>query len=404
MTRPDGPVLYTSTFWTACAIHFTGGMSFGIFILFPLFIRFLGGDELRIGLVLGTGLAASVALRPTVGALLDRLGRRRVLLWSGVANAASYPLFLLVGTPGPALFALATLHLVVQGALFASFFTYAADLIPSERRVEGIAIFGVAGMAPNGLGPALGEIVIARNGWPGFFLTATGFALLSTLLTLLVPEHGPTRGGAVASARAAVRELLHLVGRGRLGAVMVATVLFGAGINAAFFFVAPFTRDLGIARAAPFFAAYASTTILLRVFGRRLPDRVGAERIAVPSFAVFAFGLAALALLPRPGILVLAGVACGAGHGSLFPVLNGLAVSRTPAPFRGTIVGLYTAALDGGAVVGTPLCGAIARVAGYPTMFATMAATSVVGLMLMAAEARRPPPGLVGMDGLAVDG
>src|SRR5207249_5078904 len=51
------PRLYTRTFWIACAIHFTGGMSMGMFLLLPLFIRALGGDKLTIGLVLGTGLA-----------------------------------------------------------------------------------------------------------------------------------------------------------------------------------------------------------------------------------------------------------------------------------------------------------------------------------------------------------
>src|SRR2546422_5650074 len=39
-------------------------------------------------------LAVSVGLRPTVGALLDRLGRRRVLLAAGVMNVASFPPFL----------------------------------------------------------------------------------------------------------------------------------------------------------------------------------------------------------------------------------------------------------------------------------------------------------------------
>ncbi len=366
----------------------------GIFLLLPLFIRALGGDELTIGLVLGVGLAVSVALRPAVGALLDRVGRRRVLLWSGAANVASFPPFLLLDRTGPWLYVLATLHLVVGGALFASYFTYAADLVPAGRRVEGIAIFGVAGMAPNGLGPWLGEALIARAGYPGFFLAATGFALVSLALTTLVEEHIPASAHPVDQpSRAAGRELRRLVLRGGLLPVLAATALFGAGINAAFYFVAPFTRDLGIARAAPFFAAYASTTIVLRIFGRRLPDRVGAHPIVVPSFAVFALGLAALCLLPQPGMLVVAGVACGAGHGSLFPVLNGLAVTRTPARLHGSVVSLYTAALDGGAVLGTPLCGAIARSAGYRAMFATMAGASLAGLLLMTHDARRARAG-----------
>src|SRR5207249_11036924 len=88
------------------------------------------------------------------------------------------------------LYALATLHLVVGGALFAAYCTYAADLVPAGRRGEGIAIFGVAGMAPNGLGPSLGEAMIAHTGFPGFLLAATGFALVSLGLTTLIEEPG----------------------------------------------------------------------------------------------------------------------------------------------------------------------------------------------------------------------
>jgi predicted MFS family arabinose efflux permease len=384
---PTPHPLYTRAFWTACAIHFTGAMSFGLFLLFPLFVRALGGDELTIGLTLGTGLAASVAVRPWIGTLLDRIGRRRVLLWSGAVNTLSYPLFLLLRDPGVGLYALATLHLVVGGALFASYFTYAADLVPRTRRVEGIAIFGVAGMAPNGLGPALGEAVIARAGYPGLFLAATAFAALSLALTALVPA---VRGGA-AAVGPGPHDLARVVRAGGLSRVLVATMVFGVGVNAAFYFVAPYTRDLGLARAAPFFAAYATTTILVRVLGRRLLGRPSAHGVAVPAFAVFAAGLAALALLPAPGILVLAGVACGAGHGTLFPVLNALVVTRAPARVQGTIVSLYTAALDLGAVVGTPLCGAVARAAGYPAMFALTAAANVGALALVATDRGREP-------------
>ena len=384
-----GTRLYTRAFWTACAIHFTGAMSFGTFLLFPLYIRFLGGDELTIGLVLGTGLAVSVAVRPAIGSLLDRLGRRRVLLWSAAANAASYPPFLLLDGPGPWLYLLATVHLVVGGALFAAYFTYAADLVPPGRRAEGIAIFGVAGMAPNGLGPALGEVLIARTGWASFFLAATGFALVSFAVTTLMPRQVPSIAhpdGALDAVRhGMVRAVLH----GRLLRLFLATVLFGGGTNAAFYFVAPYTRDLGIPRAAPFFAAYAATTVVLRIFGRRMLDRLGTRRVAMPAFAVFALGLSALTALPAPGLMVLAGVACGAGHGTLFPVLQALAVARTPVHLHGRMISLYTAALDGGAVLGTPLCGAIARVAGYRAMYATMAAGSLVGLFLMAGD--RPP-------------
>jgi MFS family permease len=384
--RVNPAPLYTRAFWLACCVHLTGAMAHGMFLLFPLYVRQLGGDELAIGLVLGCAVAASVLCRPLVGTLLDRWGRREVLLWGTAVFAASFGPFLLVHTTGPALYALAGVHMVAAGALFAGYFTYAADLVPPARRVEGLAIFGVAGMAPNGLGPALGEVVIARAGWPAFFATATAFALLSLALIARLPRR---HAGAVPAEHAALRDVGPLLRRGGLGRVLVATVVFGAGINAAFYFVAPYTRDLGLAHAAPFFTAYATTTIVLRVFGRRLPDRVGAHPVAVPAFAAFAAGLALLCRVPAPGMLVLAGMACGAGHGTLFPVLNGLTVSRTPQRLHGTVVSLYTAALDAGAVVGTPLCGALAQRFGWHAMWGTMAVASLAGLVLLLADRRR---------------
>src|SRR5512145_2622911 len=104
-------------------------MSHGMFLLFPLYIRALGGDELTIGLVLGTGLGASVLVRPLVGTLLDRLGRRQVLVWGTLAAAASFPPFLVLEDVGPGLYLLGAVHLVAAGALFAGYFTYVADLI-----------------------------------------------------------------------------------------------------------------------------------------------------------------------------------------------------------------------------------------------------------------------------------
>jgi len=358
-------------------------MSLAMFLLFPLFVRHVGGSDVVIGLLLGSGLAASVAARPLVGLALDRFGRRRVLLWGNGLNAASYLPFLALGRVGPWLVAATVFHCVLWGALFASYFTYAADLVPPGRRAEGIAVFGAAGMLTNGLGPSLGEVVIGHAGFAAFFLTAAGFALASFSLTFAVPARPATSlaGGATEGWRA-------LANTG-VARVLLATVVFGMAVNAAFFFIAPYTRDLGLARAAPFYAAYSGTSIVLRLVGRRLPDRLGPHRVAIPAFASIGTGMGLLCLLPRPGILVLAGIVCGAGHGSLFPVLNALAIERAPARLAGAAVSLLTAASDLGAVLGTPLCGALAQAVGYRRMYAILGATTLSGIAVMAIDRGR---------------
>lgn len=387
MKSSAAPPLFTRAFAVACLMHLVGGMSLSFFILGSLYVRSLGATETVIGLVLGVGTAASVAARPMVGVLLDRIGRRRMLLWGNALNALSYLPFLGIGGVGLPLVAWVVIHDVLWGVLFASYFTFAADLVPAERRAEGIAVFGIFGMATNGLAPVLGEVIIARAGFHAFFLTAALFGAAAFVIAAVAVRE-PTRDPSVTASGGALRSMGEVVRTGDLGRVLAATGLLGAGINAAFVFVAPFTRHLGLEEAAPFFAAYSGASIVVRLFGRRFADELGPYRITIPAFALYAAGLTTLRLMPAPGVLVAAGAACGIGHGSLFPVLSALAVSRTPLRLHGTAVSLVTAVLDLGAVLGTPFCGLVAHRVGYPAMFTVMALASLCGLCLMVADRR----------------
>jgi MFS family permease len=391
VTAAAAPRLYTPEFLRACALHFTGAMSLALFLLFPLYVKALGGSETTIGLLLGVGTTASVAVRPVVGLLLDRLGRRGILVGCGIVNVLSYLPFSFLSDVGPALWLFTVVHEVVWGALFVAYFTYAADLAPAERRAEGIAMFGIAGMAANGLAPVIGERVIEAAGYPSFFGLAMAFGVVAVLFSLGVAGGG-SRAPHLAPPR--LRDVAALARNPRLVPIMLATALLGTAINAAYMFVAPFGHVLALTRIGPFFAAYSATSVLIRLAGRRMLDVLGPHRVSAPGFLVYAAGVLGLALLPAlPGTwatraLVGCGICCGAGHGSLFPVLNALALSRGPAAKQGAVVGLHTAAIDAGAILGMPLCGLVADRLGYPTMWTLMSFACFGGLVLMARDAR----------------
>lgn len=358
-------------------------MSLSLYVLLPLYLRALGAGDAAIGLALGAGATASVVTRPLVGTLLDRLGRRPVLLGAGALNVLSWLPFLAVERMGPWVVVWMVVHSVAWGALFAGFFTLAADLTPPARRAEGLAVFGMFGIAANGLAPVVGEAVVARLGFGAFFTTAAAFGLASALLT------GFVAGGVAPGVHAGADRPLAVLAAPGLPRVLVATLLLGVAINAAWYFVAPFTRDLGLERAGPFFAAYATTSVIIRFLGRRSLDVLGPHRVSVPAFLAFAAGLTGLVLLPAPGVLVACGIACGIGHGTLFPVLSALAVARAPVGRQGAVVSLHTGALDLGAVLGTPLCGALAQTFGWRVMFAASSLSCVLGLVLVASDPRR---------------
>jgi predicted MFS family arabinose efflux permease len=362
-------------------MHFTGGVSTAMFILYPLFLARLGADEMRIGQVMGLGAAAAVATRPFAGHLLDLLGSRRTLLGAGLLNLASILGLVPLATIGAPLLLLTVVHAVAAGTLFASYFTYAAHIVPAERRIEGVAMFGVAGMLPNGLGPPLSEWLLATHGSSTYFLAAAGFSTASLVITLLLHDaRADHEGGPRATG---VRTWLRLVRARTLVMPFVATFLFGIGIAALFTFLAPYALASGRGEVGGFFFAYAMAAIFTRVVGGRLPERVGPRRILVSALLAFAAGLAATPLTGAPASLLVIGAMCGAGHGYAFPILNVLAVARTPARVRGAVVSLYTAMIDLGQMVGAPLLGAIAT-ASFPAMFATAAVALVAAAVGMA--------------------
>ena len=111
------PPLYTRDFLIACVIHHLGALSLAMWFLLPLYVRALGGSALTIGVLLGVATLASVAARPLVGALLDRVGRRRMLLAGSLANGLSWVPFLAVESLGPWLVVWTVVHAVVGGGV-----------------------------------------------------------------------------------------------------------------------------------------------------------------------------------------------------------------------------------------------------------------------------------------------
>lgn len=375
--------LFTRRFWLACSVHFSGGMAMSLYILFPLFIRHLGGSELTIGVYAGLTGAAAVAARLPVGRLLDTQGRRRVFAAAGLLHVMSWLGFLFISALGIRSALFVVTYGLAAGSLFATYFTYASDIVPVTRRSEGIAMFGIWGILPNGLGPVLGEFLIPRDGFPMYFIVAAAFALVSLGLSLALPEtvlrRQPFRESAPGPVAFPWRRLLFL---------LWTSFMFGAAVNSIFTFLAPFAQSTGRGSVGSFFLSYAFTAAAVRVVGGRVPDRVGLHRVLIPALFLYAAGSLLVPHAVQGMALMVAGAMCGAGHGYAFPILNALTVERVSAAHRGRAVSWFTAMFDLGNTVANPILGAVAKTAGYPAMFTA----SGLGMLITAAVVWRKGP------------
>ena len=374
--------LLTRTFAILAVAHFLFALSFYLFFHLPgLLVRF-GASELDIGILSGAMSAVAILARPPVGRVMDVRGRRPILLLGGLMGTASCAAYFLVDGWGVLLYAVRIVHGVSEAMLFASLFAIAADIVPASRRIEGIGLFGVSGLLPMALGGVVGEWLLARGDFPLLFAAATAANLVALVLSIPVPEAPPAEGEAPRGVLAAVfdRKLVPLWASG---------LLFAVAIAAYFILLKTYVLSIGVGSIGDFFAAYAITACLLRLFAGSLPERAGPKRVLAFAMGALAAGLVLLAFATSRTDLAIAGVLAGAGHGYTFPILLGLVVSRARPNERGAALAVFTALFDAGTLLGGPMLGAVVEAASYPAMFVFAAALAACGFVLLVVLDRR---------------
>lgn len=390
------PGLLTPRFVSTWFASLFQGMSFFLFVHFPGFLRDdLGASEQQIGVIFGATALSAIAVRPWMGRSIDRLGRRPLFVAGNALNVLVIAAYLTVDAIDPWLFTVRIAHGIAIGLVFSAMLAYAADLVPPERRTQGLSLFGVAGLLPIAIGGFLGDLVTGRWGFDGLFITALVLASIGLLLCLPLPEVAPRLepGTAVSFTRPlAQRDLLPM---------WWISFVFAMTLTAYFTFIRTFVDTTGVGSVGAFFGTYATTAILLRLLFGWVPDRVGPKRVLYPAIAVFGCGLVALASAGSTGGIMLAGVLCGAGHGSLFPILFSMSFGRAASRDSGSASAIFTGVFDLGTLVGGPVLGSLIVLIGYRSMFLITAGWLVVGTLVFAVwdgdlARRRPSPDAAG--------
>jgi predicted MFS family arabinose efflux permease len=372
------PSLWTRAFvlaWVANFLHSTG---FHSFLHWPGWLAQRWESEIMIGLLVAAMSVAAILSRPFVGRMMDTRGRRIVMLVGGVIHVLATLLYLaldLLADPSwLAIVGVRVVHGVAQAGMFSVLFTFAADIVPAERRAEGIALYGISGMIPMAVGVLLGEWVIVDGDYTRVFQLAGVCALAGLLASALLPE---TRSGApgrsfFTAARAPELRPLWFVGTS-----------FAMGLAAYFVFLKTYLIEAPeLGSMSLFFMTYAIAAVLLRVLFGWVPERLGLIRVLIPSLVIAAAGLAMIALATGPLHLVIAAVACGVGHGFAFPIISALVVTRAQPDERGSAIALFTALFDLGVLLGGPCFGVSARYAGYPVTFALAGALCITATLV----------------------
>ena len=352
--------------------------SFGSFFLFPLFLTRHGGSKADIGVIMGAMALSPVLCRPWISEMVDKIGRKRsytvgCLIMSVLPLAYLFFRGDLTGFYLPLLL-VRLLHGVGLAICFTSVFTYIVDIVPQGRLNEGVGMFGVSGLTGMAMGPFIAEIIIRKFGFSHFFLAASAMAALGLMFQLPLPET------YVHASHEPSQPFFSLLRRRKILTVAVLALLFGFGLAGSGGFVAPFAKERQVLFVSLYYIAYSGAAVATRLFGGRLADRTGEERIIPGALLLAGGGLLILLFLGGPLVLILSGLFFGCGHGFLFPCLNTLAVRNEPTEIRGKITGVFTGSIDAGVFAGSIILGFIGEWAGFRALFLVAGLCFVAGL------------------------
>ncbi len=378
--------LLTRPFLLAALAQFLYGLSFNLYLHLPGFLDRMGAGETTIGMVYATAALASILVRPSVGRMIDSRGSRLVVRWGCVANLVACGLYLSVDSLGWWLYLVRVFHGVAEAMLFAAFFTYAADIIPESRRIEGIAVFGVSGLLPVSLGGLIGDWMIAEAGYRGLFLLALGMAGAALIAGAFLPAPARPSDPTEAPARGIWATLFDR----RFVPLWFVGTAFACSLTSVIAFLKTFVIETGVGSLGLYWTSYTAAALFLRLFLGSLPERLGPKRVLTVSMMLFAVGLSLLAMATTDLEVGVAGWLGGLGHGYLFPILIGLVVDRAPISDRGSALAIFTALFDAGLLIGGPALGSLIHLTSYPTMYVSASLFAAAACLLFLLWDRSP--------------
>jgi MFS transporter, DHA1 family, tetracycline resistance protein len=352
-------------------VDFTG---FGIIIpLLPFWAQHLGANPFQVGLILTMYSLAQFVFLPILGHLSDRYGRRPIIFWSLIVEAASFALTALAGSL-PILL-LARFIGGLGAANLGSAQAVVADTTTPQDRAKGMGVIGAAVGLGFVFGPALGGGLAVMGSTVPFWF-AGGLALVNAVIVFrLLPETHPVSARSAAFERqripfAGLAESIHRSAILRLLGINLLYTLAFSAMEALFPLFSEHTFGWKATQNAYLFVYVGIIMVIMQAgLVGRLAKRWGVHALLLSGLVLLAAGLLLLPGSTRLMILLWAVGLLSAGSGMVAATSSTLASLVTPRHEQGRTLSTIQSIGGLGRIIGPVAAGAIYALAGAGAPF-----------------------------------
>lgn len=382
------PKLFTGNYLKVWTANFMMYFSFYFVTpLLPLYLRdVFDADKAMIGLVLSGYSIAALAIRFFSGYIVDRFSRKKVLL----IGYASFALFFIgyYFTASIILFAvIRTLHGAPFGLSSVSSNTVAIDVLPSQRRGEGIGYWGLSNNFAMAIGPSLSLMLYHHfNNYNLLFTVSLFVALFGLLINTFVDcKYRPP---IMEKKKMSLDRFLLLEGWSQ--GICIALIAMSYGILSTY--IAIYSQDvLNITTGTgTFFMLFSFGLILSRFVGVRALSKGYAVRNATYGVIVVAIGYLMFAFWQNLYGYYISAIVIGFGQASMYPAVQTMFLNMTTHDKRGTANATILTSWDLGIGFGIIFGGYVAEhFGGYNSAFLMSAIVSSLSVIFFLSYAKK---------------
>ena len=377
--------LFTPSYCCILAANFLLYFAFWLLIpVFPFYLKEMYGLPAgAIGVILSCYTLTALLVRPFSGYLLDAFARKPLyllayacftVLFAGYVAGGALVLFIL----------LRTLHGLAFGTVTVGGNTLVVDIMPSERRGEGLGYYGLTNNLAMSIGPMVGLFLHGVLPYHWIFTLSLLASAIGFVAALCI--HAPAKP-RVQRPPISLDRFILLRGIPAGVALILLSIPYGATTN----FVAMYASEIGLhVPTGFFFVLLAGGMGVSRIFAGKYVDKGYVTECIHYGFYLVTAAFLLLGccryLMPASSTLTaivffLVPALLGVGFGIMFPAYNSLYINLAPNNQRATATGTYLTSWDVGIGLGVVSGGMIAQQAGFHTVYLTGALLCLVSML-----------------------
>lgn len=380
--KTDTKKLWTKDFIIVSAINFLVTL---VFYLLMVTISVYAVEEFsastsEAGLVTGIFIIGALIGRLLTGRIINKYGNKKILFIGLIVFTLTTILYFLINSL-PFLMINRLLHGIGLGIASTATGTIVAQIIPAERRGEGVGYFSLSATLATAIGPFFGIYLKQHTTFEVIFGFCLALGFVSFLTAFLLKLQTDIQPAAVKSESKGFKISGFIEPKALPIAIiaMIAALCYSSVLS----FITFYSEEIHLVEAASFFfVVYAAAILISRPFTGRLLDLKGSNIIMYPCLLLFALGMLLLSFADNGFTLLLAGAIIGFGFGNVQSTTQAIAVKVTPPHRIGLATATFFIFLDAGFGIGPYILGMIIPLTGYRNLYLMMA-IMVLALILL---------------------